>query len=435
MENIPSEEKFYRKVGNILNGDDINFKKIYADVISNLTDNLQIINEKIETPSKKLELKNSQNIIQDFNEYIIRKQEEITKYNNLLQDRERKKEELKNEFWDLIVKKNVTKICECKNFVDKIDDEIESYKRQESDLLFEIKKAKNNIQDKQKDIINIQEAVDKINDYLKELGILNFYIKIKDSKKQEYIIVREGEDEPSFKTLSEGEKTLISFLYFLQSCQGKEEKDEPTLDKIIVIDDPISSLSFNYIYDMAQLIGLKFFGEDSRFKQIFILTHHLYFFNEIVKIAKSKCIKKENNIKSFRVFKNQNNHSYIGVLNNEIFNDYQAYWQILKDYKNDETYKVIVPIAMRNILENFVGFVYKTEVREIINKKIQGSNNNAHYKAFYRYINRESHSDITNISDSKEIDVEMFFDAFKEIFQHLGHEEHYNDMIGEKPNE
>ncbi|ECL4970759.1 AAA family ATPase, partial [Campylobacter lari] len=137
------------------------------------------------------------------------------------------------------------------------------------------------------EVINIQEAVDRINNYLKDLGILSFCIKIQDDEKQEYIIVREGENKPSFKTLSEGEKTLISFLYFLQLCQGKKEKNEAILDKIIVIDDPISSLSFNYIYEIAQLIKHTFF-ENALYKQIFIFTHNLYFYHEFLKLSTKK---------------------------------------------------------------------------------------------------------------------------------------------------
>ncbi|MBF7049286.1 AAA family ATPase, partial [Campylobacter volucris] len=288
----------------------------------------------------------------------------------------------------------------------------------------DIQNIENTIKEKQRKVVNIQEAVDKINNYLKDLGILDFYIKAQDDEKQEYIIVREGDDKPSFKTLSEGEKTLISFLYFLQLCQGKKEKNEVILDKIIVIDDPISSLSFNYVYDIAQLIKHTFFKNTS-YKQIFILTHNLYFYHEFFKIIKKE--DRENNVSSFRIFKNQNNYSCISALDNEILNDYQAYWQILKDYKQQKVHKAIIPNTMRNILENFIGFVYAKKLIDIINEYFA---NDIQHKAFYRYINRESHSDIENILDAKEIDINMFFQAFENFFKKLNHEEHYKKMMG-----
>ena len=53
---------------------------------------------------------------------------------------------------------------------------------------------------------------------------------------------------------------------------------------------------------------------------------------------------------------------------------------------------------------------------------------NVKYQAFYRYINRESHSDNTNIYDMKEFDYDSFQEAFHEVFNLAGYEEHYMKM-------
>ncbi|WP_261641142.1 AAA family ATPase [Erwinia mallotivora] len=66
--------------------------------------------------------------------------------------------------------------------------------------------------------------------------------------------MREGEncDTPVFGSLSEGEKTLIAFLYFLETCTGRKSRDDNDQRKrLIVIDDPISSLSQNYVFEIA----------------------------------------------------------------------------------------------------------------------------------------------------------------------------------------
>ncbi|MCW1360815.1 AAA family ATPase [Campylobacter jejuni] len=273
----------------------------------------------------------------------------------------------------------------------------------------EIKNIENTIKEKQKEVINIQEAVDKINKYLQDLGILSFYIKTQDDEKQEYIIVREEGDKPSFKTLSEGEKTLISFLYFLQRCQGKQEKNEAILDKIIVIDDPISSLSFNYVYNMAQLIKEIFLrNKDSGYIQIFILTHHLYFLKELIGFRED--YKKD--IYAFRVRRNENYISHIDTMKeDEILNDYQAYWQILKDYKEGKIHAILIPNTMRNILEYFLGFIQKDKIDTI--KQIENEDKEKKFEAFCRYINRESHSFMGNMSDAKEINIDIFLKHLK----------------------
>ncbi len=91
-------------------------------------------------------------------------------------------------------------------------------------------------------------------------------------------------------TLSEGEKMIISFLYFMELCKGKENEQEVLTkeDKIIVIDDPISSLSHTYIFNISMLIKKYFFNKN---KQVFVLTHSLYFFHEL--------IRNKENIKTF----------------------------------------------------------------------------------------------------------------------------------------
>ena len=421
--NIPSIEIFYR--GDILDNKDFEFEKLYSQVKSKLEENIRKIQEKIKEPGKKIELEKTEEVFQNLNNYIKQIQQKIIDFNTKLNNKKIELEKLEKSFWEFVIFEKKEIIEKYKK--DKKDKEInkQAVERENKTIKNNIQNIENTIKEKQKEVINIRVAVDKINNYLKDLGILSFYIKIQDDKKQEYIIIRDGEDKPSFKTLSEGEKTLISFLYFLQLCQGKKEKNEAILDKIIVIDDPISSLSFNYVYDVAQLIKNTFFNNNS-YKQIFIFTHNLYFYHEFFTIISKEDY--ENSITSFRIFKNQNNYSCINTLKrDEILNDYQAYWQILKEYKNKKAHKAIIPNAMRNILENFVGFVYAKKLQNIIN---QYFTNDIQYKAFYRYMSRESHTDQTNISDTKEFNIDMFFKAFKKVFEYLGHLEHHEKMIG-----
>ena len=60
--------------------------------------------------------------------------------------------------------------------------------------------------------------------------------------------------------LSEGECSLISFCYFIAKMED-ELKDESNSDKLIIyIDDPISSLSHIYVFNVGRLIKNEFFG-------------------------------------------------------------------------------------------------------------------------------------------------------------------------------
>ena len=72
------------------------------------------------------------------------------------------------------------------------------------------------------------------------------------------------------KRLSEGEKTAITFLYFVVGLQAQ---DFQIADGIVVIDDPISSLDSSSVYQAFSF--LKNSVKDAR--QIFLLTHNFEF--------------------------------------------------------------------------------------------------------------------------------------------------------------
>ena len=134
--------------------------------------------------------------------------------------------------------------------------------------------------EKQKDVVNRQDAIDNINIGLTNLGIDSFSIESYDDAL--YQIKRGEESNNVFKSLSEGEKMIISFLYFIEECKGKKSADESEKKKIVVIDDPISSLSHIYVFNIGRFIVNEFLRSD-KYEQIFVLTHSLYFFYELAK--------------------------------------------------------------------------------------------------------------------------------------------------------
>ena len=79
------------------------------------------------------------------------------------------------------------------------------------------------------------------------------------------------------KRLSEGEKTAISICYFLILVNANQEVRNQS---IVLLDDPITSLDSNNIYNAYSVIkeNLK------DVKQLFILTHNLVFFRLITRL-------------------------------------------------------------------------------------------------------------------------------------------------------
>jgi wobble nucleotide-excising tRNase len=183
--------------------------------------------------------------------------------------------------------------------------------------------------------------------------------------------------------------------------------------------DPISSLSHIFVFNIGQLIKKEFLNSDSC-EQVFLLTHSLYFFYELTDTNHNR---REDNQKLFRLTKNSNGSYISGMKYEEIQNDYQSYWQIIKDENSPPT---LIANCMRNIIEYFFNFIEKKDLNNVFQKpEFQGNK----FQAFCRYVNRESHSLGQNIFDYKEFDYNTFKEALKLVFQQSGYEEHYNEMM------
>ena len=391
-----------------------------------LNKNLQEIQNKAQTPSQEISLNSSKSHLNKLNQFIENINRKIKSHNTRIRNATDEKEKIKTIFWQ-------TMRFEYDQSIEFYIRENENFNQTKKDLEGQIKryeekilKQKNIIQDNQKRTVNLKTAILNINQNLEDIGITDF--KIEKQTDESYFLTRDSSSSSNFKSLSEGEKTIISFLYFLELCQGRISKEEISDKKVIVIDDPISSLSHIYVFNIAQFIKDRFFNnQKSNYQKIFILTHNLYFFHELVKYRQRVKEGKEEQKKQttlFRIVKNPSSQ-ILEMDEKEIKNDYEAYWEILKDYKSTNKPHPIMPNVMRNILEHFFGFIGKSNFDDELNEL-----NDRKYLPFVRYMNRESHSDRENVNDTNELDHSLFFKAFTEVFKRSGHKEHYEKMIG-----
>jgi len=391
------------------------FKLIFKNFIDKLSSNWTEINKKIKSPNITIILDSSvleQKALNDFLDTIIA---ETKTHNKKVKNKQKTKNQIIKDFWEIMRWEYDQTLENYSTQKSKLQSEKSKIENEESQVKTKIQDQEKIIKESQKEMVNVQDAIDNINSELILFGLDGFSIVLAGEKT--YKLNRPNENTTKFETLSEGEKTVISFLYFLELCKGKENNNEVVTEKIVVIDDPISSLSHMYVFNVAQLIRKYFFNDE--YKQIFILTHNLYFFHELLHKQKN------DNCKLFRLCRSS--FSKLSEMSRkDIQNEYQSYWQILKDFENGNATEVILANAMRNILERFFGFIEKNDFNELTKELEKEEKNNF----FIRYINKESHSDPINISDTKEIDPQIFKKAFKKIFEDAGYIEHYNKMMG-----
>lgn len=283
----------------------------------------------------------------------------------------------------------------------------------------------------------VDASIDAINDRLKSLGITEFSIERKQDQERLYSLIRPGQSDCQAKSLSEGEKTLIAFLYFIESLKGSHDEEESVDPRrtIAVIDDPISSLSQNYVYDIATMIHRELAKPEGRpqlVKQVIVLTHNLFFFHELVRQQTRALEKARNRCGLLRVVKNV--HSEVEDLDpTKLMNDYDAWWHLLKDAQDGKVPTQVVPNAMRNILEQFFTFTSGSSDFPEALKTLADEDTSSKYAALDRFVDRGSHRDAINGSpvDWTQYDVPYLLGKFRAMFKAIGQEQHFVMKMGE----
>ncbi|GAA6892807.1 hypothetical protein VN0434_12990 [Helicobacter pylori] len=215
-----------------------------------------------------------------------------------------------------------------------------------------IKKLENEIKELEKNMVSIKPIVNEINTLLKGYGFTNFSLACTEDEKS-YRIQRE-DGQLVGETLSEGEVTFITFLYYYHLTKGSLKESDISKNKVLVIDDPISSLDSNILFIVSVLVKdlmKETMEEKTNIKQIIILTHNTYFYKEITLEYDLKCYKEKC---SFWIIRKDNNISKINYYDkNPIKNSYELLWQEVKQAKENNISWVSLQNVMRRIIEYY----------------------------------------------------------------------------------
>lgn len=412
-------------VGNL----DIQKYNTLLDTLKVLFSNtLTEMSSKEKEAGKKVTFPDSTSKVNDLLNMILTANSNINTHNKMVDNYNEEKKALVAAVWEFLMDEQEALISgyinDLSNFEKTktgIQNGITQYKKQLDELDSKIFEAGKNI-------TSVQPTVDEINRSLKAYGFTNFQIVPSPTKENFYQIQR-MDGTLATNTLSEGEETFISFLYFLQFAKGSINAAKVSSKKILVLDDPICSLDSTVLYIVSSMVKtlIKAVREGkSDVEQIFILTHNVFFHKEASFIngritelndVNYWIISKDNNISSVRSF---------GKVN-PIKTSYELLWQELKTNTNASL--VTTQNIMRRIIENYFGILGK-KVDDTIIDSFNTTEEKIICRSLISWINDGSHS----IPDDFYIDsytdsVERYKLVFKDIFVKMGHEAHYNMMM------
>lgn len=269
---------------------------------------------------------------------------------------------------------------------------------------------------------NQEKNIERINKLLSQLLDIGLEFTVNPGQ-EEYQLVRKIKDGPTVpaRNLSEGEKNIIAFLYFLVSLESSSAEDKK--DEIIVIDDPVSSLDSNNLFAVQNLVVsvLKEYG------QTFFLTHNFYFFakvrDSIIADMKARNMKPKENLCMFELKKNSVNGSVIKVASTYVQEHISEYMSIIENLKgilqsNMEGKDIIIGNLIRRALEVFLGFKDINSHHKLFDKLKKYAGDNIKYQSILNMCNAFSHSEIGENADfsymaGKE-EIKTLFDFIKE---------------------
>ena len=191
------------------------FEIKYSAFTKVVEDNKKLIADKIKVPSVSVILKSSSKALEEINEVIQKINGLVTEHNKNIDQKETVKTNIKKTFWEIMRWEFDQTISSIKADKKTSKSKIDALEVILKDNSTKISDQNAIIAEQQKLTVNIEEAITNINNGLIDLGITDF--KIQKYSENFYKIVRGENQEKVFRSLSEGEKMIISFLYFIES--------------------------------------------------------------------------------------------------------------------------------------------------------------------------------------------------------------------------
>lgn len=288
----------------------------------------------------------------------------------------------------------------------------------------------NEIKELEKSTTSIEPTIDGINGLLNSFGFRNFTISKADDGPFYRLVRADGSDAKD--SLSEGERSFVTFLYFFHLLKGSESESGMTADRVVVFDDPVSSMDSDVLFIVSSLIKSLF--EPVRkniggIKQIFVLTHNVYFHKEVTYTSDRGDDSKAGERTYWTIRKGAGGAIVEHHKSNPIKTSYDLLWEELR---RPEKSPLTVQNTMRRILENYFKIMGRIDFDEICDQF--DGRQKVMCRSLFAWVNdgsHFSHDDAFYTFDQASIDTYM--EIFKQVFVKCNQQAHY-DMMMAGPN-
>lgn len=394
---------------------------------SKITINIQRLAEKKKEANRIVELESLGNVISEIKSLIDAANAEVSAHNTMVNNLAQERRTLTSQVWKFVLDELKADLEDYQNKSEAIKRAINSLDEKISATNTKKTQKEAEIRELEKQTTSVQPTIDAINTLLRSFGFNGFSLAKAENGTSYKLLRTDGSDAK--ETLSEGEKTFVTFLYFYHLLKGSDTESGMTTDRIVVIDDPVSSLDSDILFIVGSLIKGLFDEVRSGagfIKQIFVLTHNVYFHKEVT--FNPKRTEKAMNEETFWVVRKAGLASRVERHeSNPIKTSYELLWA---EVRRQDTSKLTIQNTLRRILENYFKILGGVDPDKLC-AMFEGKERLI-CKSLFSWVNDGSHfahDDLYIAIDDATVD--NYLNVFREIFKKAEHFAHYKMMMGD----
>jgi wobble nucleotide-excising tRNase len=327
--------------------------------------NLQRIESKINEPASATTLDDITVFLDEINVLISQMNQQIRDNNDVVNAKQQKQAECRTKVWEYVAFLLQCEVSSYKTSKKNLEDAVTGLGRKADICRHVSKTLYDEINALNRQIVNTKATVDSINAMLRDSGFQGFSIREKAGVQSVYEVVRPNGDIA--ENLSEGERNFIAFLYFYHLVRGSDSADGASKDKVVVVDDPVSSMDSSVLFIVAALVRdmievcynsgsyVDTKASGTYIKQILVLTHNAYFHNEVTYNQANRY-----QWVSFYFIGKVDNHSTIKLCTRENRTEYENYNPVQHSYAAlwSEYREVQSPIPVLNVIRRILEYYF-----------------------------------------------------------------------------
>jgi wobble nucleotide-excising tRNase len=385
---------------------------------------LLLIQQKTQLPSSVVDIDDVVAALDDINAFLTAANVRIAEHNRRVANVSAEKTRLSADFWryliDVELKGDLDRWDKSSNEVGRAITSLDGQIKVSRDKQAEWRKELNELEER---ATSTQPTVQKINETLKAFQFTGFSLEPA-KEAHTYRLVRVN-GESAYHSLSEGERTFITFLYFYHLSQAADSATGIEEDRVVVIDDPVSSLDSDILFIVSSLV--REMAETARsgngpIKQVMVLTHNVYFHKEVT-FAKGGGLPKS----AFWVCRKKNDVTDLVAYQNSnpVKSSYQLLWL---DIRKPEGHSLTLPNTMRRIFDSYFKLLGGLDIDKACNGLVGDEKIAA--RALLSWANDGSHAvqDDLYMVPNGDADA-LYLQVFRRIFDNLQQGGHYRMMM------